>query len=170
MKKSPAYKAALVGVLVALAMILSYIESLIPAFVAVPGVKIGLANSVTVFALYFLGKRYAAGISVVRVLLSALLFGSTVSLIYSISGALLSFGGMALLRRVRIFSPIGVSTAGGVLHNIGQITAACIIIGTGAVFYLPTLIISGVIAGVVIGVITGIILSRMEKHRSAFGL
>ncbi len=163
MKKTPAYIAALVGVLVALAMILSYIESLIPAFVAVPGFKIGLANSVTVFALYYLGRRYALCISVVRVLLSALLFGSPVSLIYSISGALLSLMGMSLLRGVRIFSPIGVSTAGGVLHNIGQIAAACFLLGSGAIFYLPALLIGGVISGVVIGLIAGIVMSRVKS-------
>ncbi len=170
MKKSPARIAALVGVLVALAMILSYIESLVPAFIAVPGVKLGLANSVGVFALYFLGWQYAAGISLVRVLLSSLLFGSPVSLIYSLSGALLSLLGMVIIKRLPLFSTVGVSTVGGVLHNMGQTAAACIVIGSGAIFYLPMLIISGVAAGVVIGVISGIILARMEKHRGTFGL
>ncbi len=155
---------ATLGALCALAMILSYIESLIPAFVAIPGVKIGLANTVTLFAIYFLGRRYAIGISLVRVLLSSLLFGSAVSLVYSLSGALLSFAGMALLSRLPIFSPIGVSAAGGVLHNIGQIIAAFFMLGTGGVlYYLPMLLISGVVSGVVIGVLAGIVLVRMKK-------
>ena len=157
-------KIATTGILVALAMILSYIESLIPAFVAVPGVKIGLANAVTVFAIYFLGRRFAIGISLVRVVLSSLLFGTAVSLIYSLSGAVLSFIGMALLSRARVFSTVGVSVAGGVLHNIGQIIAACFVLGSaGVLFYLPPLLISGTLAGVVIGVIAGIVLSRLKR-------
>ena len=161
MKKSTK-KITLTAVLVALAMILSYVESLIPAFVAVPGVKIGLANTVTVFALYIIGRRGALCVSLVRVLLSSLLFGNSVSLMYSLSGALLSFLCMALVMRSSVFSSVGVSVVGGVMHNAGQILCAAFVLRTGAVFlYLPALIISGVIAGIVVGIVAGLVTERL---------
>lgn len=151
--------------LIAVAMILSYIESLIPAFVAVPGVKIGLSNIATVFALYTLGWPYAICVSVVRVLLSALLFGNFVSLIYSLSGAALALTAMILLKKIDSFSSIGVSVAGGVCHNAGQIIAACIVMETAAIaLYIIPLIVSGTIAGVVIGLAAGNLVERIKKY------
>ena len=151
--------------LIAVAMILSYVESMIPAFVAVPGVKVGLSNIATVFALYALGWPYAICVSVVRVFLSALLFGNFVSLIYSLSGAALALGVMILLKRLDKFSSIGISVAGGVCHNAGQIIAACIVMETAAIaVYIIPLIISGTIAGVVIGLIAGNLVERIKKH------
>lgn len=151
--------------IIAVAMILSYVESLIPAFVAVPGVKIGLSNIATVFALYALGWPYAICVSVVRVLLSALLFGNFVSLIYSLSGAALALLAMILLKKLDIFSSVGVSVAGGICHNAGQIIAACLVMETAAIsLYLIPLVISGTIAGVVIGVIAGNLVDRVKKH------
>ncbi len=156
-------KLATAAVLVALAMILSYVESLIPAFVAIPGVKIGLANIVAVFALYTIGRRGAVCVSLIRVALSALLFGSVVSLVYSFTGAVLSLLGMCLLKKAPIFSPIGVSTLGGVLHNVGQVLAACVVMQTSAALaYLPPLLISGTLAGVVIGVAAGALVQRLN--------
>lgn len=164
MKKSTK-KITLTAVLVALAMILSYVESLIPAFVAVPGVKIGLANTVTVFALYIIGRRGALCVSLVRVLLSSLLFGNSVSLMYSLSGALLSFLCMALVMRSSVFSSVGVSVVGGVMHNAGQILCAVLVLRTGTVFlYLPALVISGVIAGIVVGIIAGLVTERLGRR------
>lgn len=149
---------------VALAMILSFIESLIPPLVAVPGVKIGLANIVTVFLLYTYGAREAAAVSIVRVILSSLLFGSTVSLIYSMSGALLSLAAMLILKNLPIFSELSVSVAGGVFHNAGQIICACIIMENAAIAsYLPPLIISGTIAGVAVGILSGLLIKKLRN-------
>lgn len=151
--------------LIAVAMILSYIESLVPAFVAVPGVKMGLSNIATVFALYALGWPYAICVSVVRVFLSTLLFGNFVSLIYSLSGAALALLAMILLKKLNTFSSIGISVAGGVCHNAGQIIAACIVMENAAIsLYIIPLIISGTLAGVVIGVLAGMLVERIKKY------
>ena len=147
----------------ALAMILSFVESQIPAFVAVPGVKVGLANIAVVFALYKLGWKEAVMISLVRVVLVSLLFGSIASLFYSIAGAVLSLIGMGLLKRSGRFTEIVVSVAGGVLHNVGQIGMACLILETDVLkYYLPFLLVSGILAGVVIGLISGILIRRIH--------
>ncbi len=154
-------KLARIGVLVALAMVLSYVESLFPAFIAVPGVRIGLANIAIVFALYTLGFKEALLISVVRVVLSALLFGSVLSLAYSLAGSILSLCVMAFLKR--FFGTVAVSVAGGVSHNLGQIAVACLILQTRAIaYYLPVLILSGVAAGVVIGIVAAIVIDRLD--------
>ena len=153
------------SVLISVAMILSYIESLIPAFVAIPGVKMGLSNIATIFALYALGWPFAICVSIVRVLLSALLFGNVVSLIYSLSGAAFALAVMILLKRLDKFSSIGVSVAGGVCHNIGQVIAACIVMETTAIaVYIIPLLVSGTIAGVVIGIISGNLVERVKKY------
>lgn len=158
-------KMVILSALVAVAMILSYIESLVPAFVAVPGVKVGLSNIATVFALYALGWPYAIIVSVIRVLLSSLLFGNAVSLIYSLSGAFLALIAMILLKKFNFFSTIGVSVAGGVCHNAGQIIAACIVMENAAIsLYIVPLIVSGTIAGIVIGTVAGIIVERVKKY------
>lgn len=164
-KKLTTRQLVTLSALIAVAMILSYVESMIPAFVAVPGVKIGLSNIATVFALYALGWPYAICVSVVRVLLSALLFGNFVSLIYSLSGAALALAVMILLKKIDKFSTIGVSVAGGVCHNAGQILAACIVMETAAIsVYLIPLIVSGTIAGVVIGLVSGNLVERIKKY------
>ena len=152
------------SIAVALAMILSFLESQIPPLAAVPGVKIGLSNIVTVFLLYTLGPLPAAGVSLVRVILSSLLFSSPVSLIYSLSGALLSFLCMLLAKKLEIFGTVGVSVIGGVMHNAGQIIAAAFVLGTSEiVYYLPVLAISGVIAGIAVGTLAGLLTKRLEK-------
>ena len=158
-------KIARMGLLVALSMILSYVESLIPAFVAVPGVKVGLANIVVIFALYTLGPIEALTVSLLRVILSSFLFGSVLSLLYSLSGALLSLGGMILMKKVKIFSTTVVSVTGGVLHNVGQILVACLVLETDVLlYYLPVLILSGVITGAVIGIIASLVIKRLENN------
>lgn len=147
----------------ALAMVLSFVESQIPAFVAVPGVKVGLANIAVVFALYKLGWKEAAGVSLVRVFTVSLLFGSVMSLFYSAAGAVLSLIGMALLKKTARFSCVSVSVAGGVLHNVGQIAMACLLLETNIIrFYLPVLIVTGVVAGVVVGVAGGELVKRIK--------
>lgn len=151
--------------LIAVAMILSYIESLVPAFVAVPGVKVGLSNIATVFALYALGWPYAICVSLVRVFLSALLFGNAVGLIYSLSGAVLALASMILLKKMDRFSSIGISVIGGVCHNVGQVLAACVVMETAAIaYYIIPLLLSGTIAGVVIGLAAGNLVERIKKY------
>lgn len=158
-------KIARMGLLVALSMILSYVESLIPAFVAVPGVKVGLANIVVIFALYTLGPIEALIVSLLRVILSSFLFGSVLSLLYSLSGALLSLSGMILMKKLKIFSTTVVSVTGGVLHNVGQILVACLVLETDVLlYYLPVLILSGVITGAVIGIIASLVIKRLENN------
>ena len=143
-------KIAVLALAIALAMILSFVESQIPAFVAIPGVKIGLANIAVVFVLYKLGWKEAVLISLVRVVMVSMLFGTLVSLFYSVAGAVLSLTGMVLLKKTGLFSTVAVSVTGGVLHNVGQILMACLLLETNViVYYLPFLILSGVIAGVV---------------------
>lgn len=148
---------------VALAMVLSFVESQIPSFVAIPGVKLGLANIAVVFVLYKLGWREAVVISLVRVFMMALLFGSAASLIYSTAGAVLSLSGMILLKKSKVFSHIAVSVVGGVLHNVGQIAMACIILETNLItYYLPFLMLSGVLAGIVVGLLAAIMIKRIN--------
>lgn len=156
-------KIAVLALAIALAMILSFVESQIPAFVAIPGVKIGLANIAVVFVLYKLGWKEAVLISLVRVFMVSVLFGTAVSLFYSVAGAVLSLTGMVLLRKTGLFSTVAVSVTGGVLHNVGQILMACLLLETNViVYYLPFLILSGVIAGVVIGVVAAIMVNRVQ--------
>lgn len=149
---------------VALAMILSFVESQIPPLSAVPGVKIGLSNIVTVVLLYSLGWRAAGAVSLVRVLLSALLFGNAVALIYSLSGAALSFFTMLLAKRLLPFGTVGVSVIGGVMHNAGQVIAAIFVMESiGIAYYLIPLLVSGTVAGVLVGIASGIVASRVAK-------
>ena len=156
-------KIAVLALAIALAMILSFVESQIPAFVAIPGVKIGLANIAVVFVLYKLGWKEAVLISLVRVVMVSMLFGTLVSLFYSVAGAVLSLTGMVLLKKTGLFSTVAVSVTGGVLHNVGQILMACLLLETNViVYYLPFLILSGVIAGVVIGVVAAIMVKRVQ--------
>ena len=156
-------KLTVMALTTAIALVLSFVESQIPAFVAVPGVKMGLANIAIVYALYRLGWKEAALISLIRVVLVSLLFGSAASFLYSLAGAVLSLLGMALLKKTGKFTEIVVSVAGGVLHNIGQIAMASIILETDALrYYLPFLLVSGILAGVVIGLISGILISRIH--------
>lgn len=157
-------KLTLLSISVALAMLLSFIESQIPPLVAVPGVKIGLSNIVTVFLIYKLGIREAASVSIIRIVLSSLLFGSFVSLIYSLSGAVLSFVSMLAVKKIDRFSSVGVSVVGGVMHNAGQIIAACVIMETAALsLYLPPLIVSGIVAGIAVGLLAGLLLLRLKN-------
>ena len=154
-------KIARYGLLIALALALSWLESLLPPL-GVPGVKLGLPNLVIVFALYRLGLRDAWCLSVVRVLLASVLFGSGVSLAYSAAGAVLSLSVMGLLKKTDKFSPVGVSVTGGVAHNAGQILVAMALLETARLaWYLPVLWISGTVAGVLIGIASGELVKRV---------
>ena len=155
---------AMLSVMIALAMVMSYIESLIPVFIPVPGLKIGLANIVSLVCLSVFGLGAAFTVSILRICLSSLLFGNAVAFIYSLFGGLLSLAVMYGLKRLRLLSTVGVSVGGAVFHNIGQIIAACIVMGTGAVItYLPPLILGGVGAGIVIGICSALLTERVRK-------
>ena len=155
-------KLTVLALTVSVAMVLSFVESQIPAFVAVPGVKVVLANIAVVFALYRLGWKEAAAVSLVRVLLVSLLFGNFASLFYSLAGAVLSLLGMGLMKRTGRFTEIIVSVTGGILHNVGQIAMASLILETDVLrYYLPFLLVSGIAAGIVVGLAGAALVRRI---------
>ncbi len=159
-------KVAFLGLSIALAMILSFVESQIPALVAIPGIKVGLPNLVMVFLLYRVGWKETVIVSIVRILLVSMLFGNVQTLTFSVAGALLSLISMILLKKLNWFSCITVSIVGGIFHNVGQIIAACFWTQTAQVaLYLPVLLVSGTVAGAVIGLISGMIVKRLEKWK-----
>lgn len=148
---------------VSFALILSFVESRIPAFVAIPGIKVGLANIAVIFTFYKFGIKEAATVSLVRVALVSTLFGSAMSFIYSFVGAVLSLAVMFLLKKLTPLSEITVSVAGGVMHNIGQIGAASVLLETNVViYYLPFLLLSGTIAGIAVGVASGLLIRKVD--------
>ena len=148
-------KVAMLGLTIALAMIMSYIEALVPLSFAVPGIKMGLANIVIIFVLYKIGTKEAILVSLIRVILVSLLFSNVMAMAYSIAGAVLSLSVMWLLKKTDRFSFVGVSIAGGIMHNVGQIIMAVILLGTEQIaLYLPVLIITGTATGVVIGIVS----------------
>lgn len=162
MKKTK--RIALLGLTVALAMIMSYIEVLFPLNFAVPGIKMGLANIVIVFVLYRMSLVDAVTVSLVRVFLVSLLFGNFMSLAYSFTGAALSLALMAILKKTEKFSVVGVSIVGGVMHNVGQIAMAVILMGTAQIaYYLPVLVITGTVTGVLIGLVSALVINRVKK-------
>ena len=156
-------KVAQYGLLTALALALSWVESLLPPL-GVPGVKLGLPNLAIVFALYRLGFKDAWAISLARVVLVTLLFGNGAALAYSVAGAALSLGLMGLLKKTGKFSSVGVSVAGGVAHNAGQILVAMALLETSRLaWYLPVLWVSGTVAGVLIGIVAGVLVKRVPE-------
>ena len=153
------------ALLTAGAMILSYVESMLPSL-GVPGVKMGLANIAVIFALYRLGWKEALGISLVRVFMVSMLFGSLGALLYSLAGAALSLIVMALLKRSDRFSETGVSVAGGVAHNAGQILVAMALLGSAKLaYYYPILVISGVAGGVLTGLTAAMLIKRVPAQK-----
>lgn len=154
-------KVSVFGVFTALALIFSYIELLIPFEFGIPGAKLGLANLVIILVLYKTDWKEALLLSVVRIILSGFIFGSLSGILYSLSGGLISLAVMALLKRTDKFSVIGVSMAGGVSHNMGQLFVAMLAVNTYAVsYYLPVLITAGLITGTLIGIAAREILKR----------
>ena len=161
-KNSTAYRVALSAVFAALAMIFSYVEAVLPFNFGIPGVKLGLSNLVVLTALYSIGAGYAFAVNITRIILSGFLFGGVSAMLYSLAGGLLSFAVMYLLKKTDIFSPIGVSTAGGVSNNLGQLTVAALVTETPKIYlYLPVLMISGTVTGVLLGTAGALILRRM---------
>ena len=161
--RTNAKKLTTMALTISFALILSFIESRIPAFVAIPGIKVGLANIAVIFALYKLGTKEAAVISLIRVFIVSMLFGNPISLIYSVGGAVLSLTSMILLKKLTPLSEVSVSVCGGVMHNIGQIATASFMLSTNVViYYLPFLFLSGTIAGVVVGIASALLIKRVN--------
>ena len=158
-------KLANMAMLVALAMIFSYVESLIPINFGVPGMKLGVANLVTVTGLYFLKTPEVLAVSVLRVLLTGFIFGNGMSIIYSLAGAVVSLLAMALVKKMDGISIVGGSITGGVFHNIGQILVAMSVVeNLKLIYYLPVLLVAGTVTGFVIGIVAGKILPVVKKE------
>lgn len=156
-------KAARFALLTALALALSWLESLIPLPAALPGVKLGLANLAVVFALYRMGAGEAALVSLLRVTLVSMSFGNAYSFAYSLAGAALSLGVMALMKRTGRFTLRGVSIAGGVSHNVGQILVAAVVLGGGWIaYYLPALVAAGAVTGLCVGAAGAVLVERVR--------
>ncbi len=153
---------AFLGMLIALAMILSWLESQIPPLVAIPGMKLGLTNLVVLVSLYRVGEKEALVINILRIILVGVSFGNAFSIVYSLSGGLLSGGIMLFLKRTNRFKMVTVSIAGGVFHNVGQIMVAMFLLETSAlIYYLPFLWMSGIVAGVIVGEIAYQVTKRL---------
>ncbi len=155
------------SLLIALAFVFSWIETKIPAFFMVPGMKLGLTNLVVLVALYKLGTKDAFAINIVRILMVSITFGNAFALMYSIVGAFLSFLSMVLLKKYTSLNIIAISITGGIMHNIGQILVAmCIFETNKLLYYLPFLWISGILAGAVVGIISGLVVKRLPNIKA----
>lgn len=157
-------KVPYLGLFIAGAIITSYIESIIPFPLGIPGVKLGLTNIVIIIILYLSGAKDAFIVSVVRIILAGFMFTNLYSLMYSLAGGILSLLIMYLLKRTNKFSVIGVSVAGGISHNIAQILLAIFIVETASIaYYLPILLIAGVVTGALIGILGKALIPRVKK-------
>lgn len=153
------------GLFTALALIFGYVEAILPISIGIPGVKLGLANLVVVFALYRLRPVEAFWINVVRIILISFMFGNLSMMIYSLAGGILSFAAMGLLKKSGKFSIYGVSVAGGVFHNVGQLVVAMLVLETvSLVYYGPVLLISGLVTGLLIGIVAQEVLKRIGNR------
>lgn len=158
-------KTAYLGVMLALALICSYVEVLIPISLGIPGIKLGLANIVTVFAMYSMGIKEAFALSIMRSAISGFMFGNVVAIAYSLTGGLLSLLVMYLLKKTDKLSCISVSIAGGIFHNIGQMIIATILVDNYYVlYYVPVLMIAGFITGACIGIVAQEVFLRIGKQ------
>lgn len=146
-----------------LALIFSYVEAIIPYSPGVPGIKLGIANIVTVIALYKFGPKDAAAVSIIRIVIAGLLFNGLFGMLYSLAGAAVSLIGMILLKKTDLFSVVGVSMAAGVLHNLGQLLMASALISDLRIFfYFPVLLFSGIAAGIIVGIVSAYILRTLR--------
>lgn len=159
-----AKKVAMAGMFTALAMIFSYVEVLIPISLGIPGIKLGLANLAVVVMLYTMGTPMAFAVSMIRILLVSATFGNFAAMLYSLAGGILSFGGMVLLKKLPKFSIVGVSVAGGILHNAGQLAVAMAVVeNIRLISYLPPLLIAGTVTGTLIGIVSAQVIPRVTK-------
>ena len=156
-------KIANLGLFAEVAIIFGYVESLIPFFAGIPGMKLGLANLAVLFILEKYTWKEAALVSAVRIIVIGFMFGNLFSILYSLAGAALSLTVMTFMKKKSGFSILGISVAGGVSHNIGQlIIAGLITMTSGLIYYAPALLISGEITGLLIGTLTGEVLKRIR--------
>lgn len=163
-QKISAKTVALMAMMIALAMIFSYVETMIPINFGIPGVKLGLANLVIVAAIYLFGGKQAFLISIVRIFLSGFMFGNLASIMYSLAGGLLSLAAMLLLKKTDKLSILAVSVMGGICHNIGQLIVAMLVVeNLKLIFYVPVLLISGFLTGLLIGIVCRVILSAVKR-------
>ena len=152
------------GMLVALAMVLGFVETLIPINLGIPGMKLGLANIVVVIALFLFDVKTAVVVSILRIILMAMTFGNMSMMFYSIAGASLSLLSMIAISKIKSFSLISISIVGGIMHNVGQIICAAFVVRTNGVFtYLPVLMIAGLVSGALIGIVAGLISVRLTN-------
>ena len=159
---------ALCAVLIALALVFSYVERLIPVTPSIPGIKLGLSNLVIVCAIYLLGPKYGLVISVARIFLAGFMFGTMTTIIYSLAGGMLSFLVMVLLYQFAKMSVLTISCIGGICHNIGQIAVAMVIYENLILgYYLPILMVVGFVTGLVIGIVSRLLLPTLRKSLQA---
>lgn len=164
------YKITLLGLFLSFSLILSYIETLIPFYFGIPGMKLGLANLTVILVLYVVGTKEAFAISIIRVLLVGFLFTNLYSIAYSLAGAFISFLTMLIMKKTDRFSMTGVSIGGGVTHNLGQLIVAAVVIDTvGVWYYLPVLLLTGLVTGALIGILATSLKIPMIKilHKEA---
>lgn len=165
MTNSAAKKTAYYGMFVALAFVFSYIEVLIPFSIGIPGVKLGLANLVVLIALYAMGTKESFIISTIRIILIGFTFGNMSMIIYSLAGGLFSWLVMVLCKKTKLFSITGVSIAGGISHNIGQIIVAALFLeNINLIYYLAVLLVVGTITGFIIGILGALLLKIKIKY------
>lgn len=166
-RKNTSHNVALAAMLAALALIFSYIEAILPLSAGIPGVKLGIANLVVIVALYVLGFKYAMIVNVLRILVAGLLFNGAFGAMYAMAGGVLSLTVMYLLKKTNLFSTVGISMAGGVAHNLGQLLVAALIVSTMKLFYyFPVLLFSGMISGILIGIVAALTLKRLPVNLS----
>lgn len=146
---------AMMAILIALSFVLSYVDSLIVLPFGIPGIKLGIANIAIIYTLYKIGAKEAIVVSILRLVLSSILFGSVLTFLYSLVGAVLSLSLMIILKKYTNLALITISISGAILHNIGQIIVAVIVMATKEiVFYLPILIITGILSGIGVGILS----------------
>ncbi|MCM1156969.1 MAG: Gx transporter family protein [Bacteroidales bacterium] len=157
-------KITILGMLLAVSLVLSYLESLLPVMIAVPGVKPGLANMVTMLVLYRFGGKSAGLFMTVRVLFSGLLFSGFAGIVYSFAGGVFCIVIMSIFRKCSFFSILGVSMLGAVFHNLGQIFAAWLIMENAHIFYyFPVLCLTGMLSGMAVGYLSAMLIRRFDK-------
>ncbi len=162
--RKSAGRVALCGMLITVALLFSYLESFLPVPLPVPGVKLGIANAVTIFCMFTLSVPETVTVSVLRVLLAGLLFQSPVVIVYSLAGAACSIAGMYVLKHLPGFGFVGISVGGAVLHNLGQCAVAAVISGTGNImWYMSVLLVTGTVAGIAVGLVSGVIVRRVLR-------
>lgn len=159
---------AFLGLTASLALLLSYVEFLLPPiFVAVPGIKVGLPNVVILYVLYCMGIKSAALVSLIRICISSILFGNAMILAYSVAGAILSLVVMGILKKIDKLSSVGVSVAGGVMHNLGQVLVAMVLLDTPQIaYYMIVLTVTGTISGIFIGLCGALLIKRFPNYKS----